>query len=202
MGRPSKFNREAAVEVVMNEIWKKGFEACSVKAISEKLGITRSSFYNAFESREALFMEALELYASKTPNVLLRNIDENTNITATITKLFREICRFQTSDPEARGCMAVNSITELVAVNNELGPQLKEIVVRHIKTFTSMLDQAKKNGEISADANTKEIAIAIQNTLLGLSVLAKIVRSEQELWASIKTTLKGLGVYNDALISK
>ena len=202
MGRPSKFNREAAVEVVMNEIWKNGFEACSVKAISEKLGITRSSFYNAFETREALFMEALQLYATKTPDILLKNIDENTNITATITKLFREVCRFQISDPEARGCMAVNCITELVAVNEKLGPQLKEIVVRHIKTFNSLLDQAKKNGEISADANTKEIAVAMQNTLLGLSVLAKTVRSEQELWASTKLILKGLGIYNNALISK
>ena len=61
MARPSKFDRQTAVELVMNDIWRSGFEANSVKAISEKLGITRSSFYNAFGSREALFLEALSV---------------------------------------------------------------------------------------------------------------------------------------------
>ena len=51
MARPSKFDRKEAVELAMNEIWRDGYEANSVKALSEKLGITRSSFYNAFSSR-------------------------------------------------------------------------------------------------------------------------------------------------------
>ncbi len=54
MGRPSKFDREAAIDKVMQEVWRNGFERASVKALSERLGITRSSFYNAFDSREAL----------------------------------------------------------------------------------------------------------------------------------------------------
>ena len=48
MGRPAKFDRDKAIEIIMNEIWKKGYEACSVKALSEKLSITRPSFYHAF----------------------------------------------------------------------------------------------------------------------------------------------------------
>lgn len=48
--------------------WRDGYQANSVKALSERLGITRSSFYNAFESREAMFMEAFERYLERSPD--------------------------------------------------------------------------------------------------------------------------------------
>ncbi|HHL20983.1 MAG TPA: TetR/AcrR family transcriptional regulator, partial [Aliiroseovarius sp.] len=68
MGRPSKFDREAAIDKVMQEVWRNGFERASVKALSERLGITRSSFYNAFDSREALFEKVLARYFAQSPD--------------------------------------------------------------------------------------------------------------------------------------
>ena len=66
MGRPTSFNRDEAIETVMQEMWRNGYEANTVKALSERLGITRSSYYNAFGSREALFKLALEKYFAPT----------------------------------------------------------------------------------------------------------------------------------------
>lgn len=200
MGRPSKFNRDDAVELVMNEIWQNGFEACSVKAISEKLGITRSSFYNAFKSREALFMEALQLYARRTPNRVLKNIDKNTKITAAITKLFRDLCHFQITVSKGRGCMAVNCITELSAVNHELAPILKDLLLTHIENFKTLLETAVSRGELDSTLDTSATATSLQTTLLGISTLAKVVKNEDELWSSTKQILMGLGVYNDELL--
>ncbi|KPH83146.1 TetR/AcrR family transcriptional regulator, partial [Bosea vaviloviae] len=67
-GRPSQFDRDAALEAALMAFWRDGYQANSVKALSERLGITRSSFYNAFESREAMFMEALERYLERSPD--------------------------------------------------------------------------------------------------------------------------------------
>jgi len=82
MPRPAKFDRQEALDVVMNEIWRSGYEACSAKAISEKLGITRSSFYNAFGSREALFKEALDAYIVSAPDRMLAMPREGESVTA------------------------------------------------------------------------------------------------------------------------
>ncbi|MCG7587629.1 TetR/AcrR family transcriptional regulator, partial [Photobacterium sp. OFAV2-7] len=68
MGRPKSFNRDEAVEKVMQLIWRHGYEHCSVKFLSEQLGITRSSFYNSFKSRKNVFLEAMSLYASLAPD--------------------------------------------------------------------------------------------------------------------------------------
>ena len=197
MGRPAKFDRQAAVERVMNEIWRHGFEACSVKAISEKLGITRSSFYNAFGSREALFLEALELYFSQSPDKALAAMDNKTSILKVLTNVFREVCRSRAADPEARGCMAVNCVAELVGVDDTLGPVLEKAVLGSLDRLERLLGQAAANGEIEDKGDLREKALALQNLLIGLNVMAKVVRSESDLWAAARQTLEGLGLYRE-----
>ncbi len=197
MGRPAKFDRRAAVERVMNEIWRHGFEACSVKAISETLGITRSSFYNAFGSREALFLEALELYFSLSPDKALAAMDNKTSILKVLTNVFREVCRRRAADPEARGCMAVNCVAELVGVDDTLGPVLEKAILGSLDRLEHLLGQAAANGEIEDKGDLREKALALQNLLIGTNVMAKVVRSEDDLWAATRQTLKGLGLYRE-----
>ncbi len=196
MGRPAQFDREQAVEIAMNEIWMNGFEACSIKAISEKLGITRSSFYNAFQSREALFEEALELYFSQTPDRVLAQVDSNIRIVPMLTKMFRDVCRARAADPQARGCMAVNCVAELVGVNEALGPMLERAVLGSLERLEHLLRRAAANGEIEDRGDLREKALALQNLLIGLNVMCKVVRSEKDLWRAARQTLKGLGVYS------
>jgi len=195
MGRPVKFDRDHAVKIVMNEIWKHGFEACSVKAISEKLGITRSSFYNAFETREALFIEALDLYFSQSPDRVLTQIDSETRVIPLLTGMFKEVCRARASDPEGRGCMAINSVAELVGVNKPLGPMLEKAVLNSLNRLERLLRQAAATGEIEDGGNLRDKALALQNLLIGVNVLSKVVRSERDLWAASRQTLTGLGLY-------
>lgn len=197
MGRPAKFDRETAVEAAMNEIWKKGFEASSVKALSQLLGITRSSFYNAFGSREALFMEALGLYFSKTPDRVLADMDAGASVPKALTGMFREICRIRAADPEARGCMAVNCVAELVGVDGTLGPVLENAVLQSVERLQHLLKQAAENGEIEDAGDLRNKALALQNLLIGLNLMSKVVRTEEELWAAASQTLKGLGLYRD-----
>ena len=196
MGRPAQFDREQAVEIAMNEIWMNGFEACSIKAISEKLGITRSSFYNAFQSREALFEEALELYFSQTPDRVLAQVDSNIRIVPMLTKMFKDLCRARAADPRARGCMAVNCVAELVGVNEALGPMLERAVLGSLERLEHLLRRAAANGEIEDRGDLREKALALQNLLIGLNVMCKVVRSEKDLWRAARQTLKGLGVYS------
>lgn len=197
MGRPLKFDRQAAIELVMNEIWRSGFEACSVKAMSEKLGITRSSFYNTFKSREALFLEALELYFSQSPDRALANVGRDESVLGVLTRLFREICRSRACDLQARGCLVVNCVAELVGVDETLGPVLENAFLGSIDRLERLLNQAVTNGEIEDRGDIRGKALALQSLMIGLSVMAKVVRPEKELWAAAKQTLKGLKLYRD-----
>jgi TetR/AcrR family transcriptional repressor of nem operon len=197
MGRPSKFDRSEAVTAVMNEIWRRGYEGSSTKALSETLGITRSSFYNAFKGREALFLEALDLYFSQSPDRVLNDVPPDTSILRTLTDMFREVCRVRAADKEARGCLAVNCVAELVGVDETLGPALVSIFQKSLARFESLLARAAARGEIADNGDLHEKALALKNLLVGINLMSKIVRSESELWAIAKHTLNGLGLYRD-----
>jgi len=195
MGRSRQFDRDAAIDTVMNQIWRLGYEACSVKSISENLGITRSSFYNTFGSREALFTEALQRYFQSSPDRRLSTFSETNSPLTLLSDVFKEACRARASDPEHRGCMVVNSVSELVGINEPLGSLLEDVIEQSIKSFERLLTHSMNLGELPPTCNIRELALAIQNLLIGLNTLSKVVTSEEQLWGTAKITLKALGVY-------
>ena len=194
MGRVKTFNRDEAVIKVMYEIWEKGYEACSVKSLSESLGLTRSSFYNAFGSREELFLEVLEVYFAQSIDANLQYINANDDILLSICKVFKSVCDIRAEDSEHKGCLAVNSIIELVGTDEKVGPILADTVQKSVTRFEHLLELAASKGELEAN-NLRNKALALQNLLIGINVLCKVIHDNKTLWQSTKSTLLGLGVY-------
>lgn len=192
MNRPREFDRDEAIGTAMDEIWARGFEACSVKALSEKLGITRSSFYNAFGSREALFKEVLARYFEQTPDKALATAGEGVRVKVLLTRTFRNVCRVRASDPAGRGCLAINSAAELCNQHDELGGLIANAILGSLSCFETLLQWGVKQGEIQKDTDTHALALALQNLLIGLNLMCKVVRTEADLWLAAEATLRGL----------
>jgi TetR/AcrR family transcriptional repressor of nem operon len=198
MARPSKFDRDAAVQAVMQEIWRSGYEASSVKAIAEKLGITRSSYYNAFGTREDLFRAALAAYFAQSPDRVLHESIPDQSVRLLISDTFRKVCAARGCDPEGRGCLAINSLCELAGgPHAELGAMLVEAVLASAARFEMLLELAVARGELEANTDVHGKALALQSLLIGINTLSKAVRSEDELWLAARTSLEALGVYEE-----
>jgi TetR/AcrR family transcriptional repressor of nem operon len=197
MARPSGFDREAAIEAAMQEMWRNGYEASSVKAVSEKLGITRSSYYNAFGTREDLFKEALAVYFAQSPDAVLHGGLPDMPILVLLTRTFRAICKARAEDPEARGCLAVNSLSELDTLHDELGVMIANAVLHSAARLEDLLKLAVSAGELAEQTDVHAMALALQNLLIGLNLFSKALRDEQELWLTASTTLKALGLYRE-----
>lgn len=196
MARPSKFDRDASVQVAMQELWRSGYEASSVKAISEKLGITRSSYYNAFGTREDLFRAALAAYFEQSPDRVLYEGVPDHSVKLLISDTFRKVCAARACDPEGRGCLAINSLCELAGgPNATLGAMLIEAVLASAARFETLLELAVARGELDVDIDVHGKALALQSLLIGINTLSKAVRDESELWLAARTSLEGLGVY-------
>jgi TetR/AcrR family transcriptional repressor of nem operon len=196
MGRPSKFNRLEALATLKDEIWTHGFELSSVKSLSEKLGITRSSFYNSFKSREDLFEELLDDYSQVIDGKEIFPINENENILFTITNKLKSICLYMVDDKDKRGCLAVSNIQDVVKKNERLDIYINKFFSRNVKYFEEVLNIAISRGELNS-CNTRIKAIALQNLMVGISEMSKIFRKEGELWEAVEETLKGLELYNN-----
>lgn len=199
MGRPAKFDRSEVLQEAMQAIWLEGLERSSVKRLSERLGMTRSSFYNAFGSRDDLFREMLPTYRAISPDALLNGEGP---VLARITAMFREICRVRAADPDAKGCLIVNAICELPAKEPGLSEDIAKLFEKSVLDIQTQLELAVSQGELPADSDTHALALSLKSLLLGLNVMSKAIHDEDELWLTAKTSLAALGIYGDSGISE
>lgn len=198
MARPSKFDRQAAVTAAMQQIWRNGYEATSVKAMSEKLGLTRSSYYNAFGSRRNLFKEALAAYIEQSPDRVLYGDPGEGSIRALLTQAFRSACAARAADPEGRGCMAINALCELAGgPENELSRIIVSAVQGSARRLEELLAIGVARGELPEATDCHGKALALQSLLVGINTMSKAVRAEAELWLTARTTLDALGLLDE-----
>lgn len=200
-GRPVGFVREEAVEAAMNLFWKKGFLAISAKDLADAMGLQRSSFYNSFGSREAVFVEALQRYSAQAPDVSLGNVAPGQPVVPVLLSVMRDVCHVRAADKEARGCLVCNGIAELVGVDESIGPLLGEAVAQRIDVIEQLLLQAVRQGEMAPFADAAIAAKTFIAFLIGLNTVSKVIRDEKQLWAMCRQFLTGIGVAEMALDS-
>lgn len=148
MPRKPKFNKQQAIEDVMHAMWENGYNNSSVKAISEMLGITRSSFYHAFGSREQLFKEVMTCYETFDPLTEVMNVNKGFNIKSLITNYFKQLCNLRASDEQHKGCLSINSMAELCANWSSIKDDDYEYMATNDHIYTQQKNQdSDKAGE-------------------------------------------------------
>lgn len=71
---------------------------------------------------------------------------------------------------------------------------LTSLATNSTKRIAELLAIAREQGEIDSRADVQALALALQNLMVGLNVLSKVVRDESDLWLLTETTLRGLGL--------
>ncbi|WP_299977899.1 TetR/AcrR family transcriptional regulator [uncultured Pseudoteredinibacter sp.] len=192
MARARQFDREAALDLAMNEFWRKGYCAVSVKPLCEQMGITRSSFYHSFGSLDALFEEVMSLYLSYNP--MLELDDQNLTAAQAIRRCFKVLCKLRAKDKQHRGCLIINNLNESYAMPPKTAKSLQAKIDNSISALEASVERAKSEGLISPTQNSRALALCLQSLATGINTLSMQVHNEKELWEIADTTLSGLGV--------
>lgn len=192
-GRPVSFDRDEAIDAAMQIFWRKGYLAVSSSELADAMGIRRSSFYNSFVSREAVFQEALEHYGQIAPDRALDLFGPDKPVLPVIVQVFRDLCRARADDKQARGCMVCNAAGEVIGVDEEIGPVISQALAARIRSLEVLLRRAVDRGELPRKTDVPSVSRAVVCFLIGINTLSKVLRSEQQLWATAQTFLRGLG---------
>jgi len=193
VGRPAEFCRDEAVTTAMHAFWTKGYDAVSVSELSQAMSITRSSFYNCFKTREALFKEAASLYVQSAPDYFLMSLDADADIVPAIRLALKNLCSERAADPDARGCMIINCLSR-VTENDEAAPMLISMMQNKLAHYVTLLEKAIERGEIAKPYNAEMAAQAIMTHMIGINMMCKIVRSEEKLWQATEQFLESIGL--------
>ena len=61
-GRPRQFDPDQVLDTVINVFWELGYDASDTETLAKRTGLTKPSLYNAFGTKEDLFVAALARY--------------------------------------------------------------------------------------------------------------------------------------------
>jgi AcrR family transcriptional regulator len=165
---------QAVVEAAQDAFAEHGPELTSIVVLEERTGIDRSSLYNTFGSKQALFEAVLRSYLEEGIEARLHKLRQSNAHLSTVAAFFMSMAQAFRSNPEqaGRGCLMVNAVAELGAQDSRtaLAGAYRDAFR---SAFLTALRQAADRGEIDPkhlQARTKLLA----SLTMGLFVTARI----------------------------
>src|ERR1700721_1589703 len=105
-GRPAVFCRDGALREAMNLFWERGYEGTSFDDLISAMGISASSFYNSFGSKEALYCDATRSYLEWSGQWFFAILNDPSIDTKTaFARLFEATAEEFTRGDHPLGCM-------------------------------------------------------------------------------------------------
>lgn len=171
MGRKISFNKEHALNKAMHLFWEKGYDATYISDLIETMGISRSTLYDSFGDKDALFKLVLEQYknyGSQKRNLLF----SDTNTKESLKSFFYQHIEKCYSDDIPKGCIITNSSLLI----GQIDPSIEEILINDFneleKVFKQVIEEGKKKGEISQEDDTELVAYSLLSLNHSLNLMS------------------------------
>ncbi|WP_248930361.1 TetR/AcrR family transcriptional regulator [Paenibacillus hamazuiensis] len=173
-GRPRSFNRDEAVAAAMLLFWEHGFESTSLAQLRAAMGdISAASFYAAFESKEALFREAVDKYISTYGHVSETFRDTSLTSRAAMELGLRQTARVQTENSHPSGCLLVLSAVNCSPGQKHIIEMLAKERERVRGWLNDCIERAVANGELPDSTNISTLVTLFNTFLRGISTQAR-----------------------------
>jgi TetR/AcrR family transcriptional regulator, transcriptional repressor for nem operon len=181
--RPREFDHDDVLRIAFDQFWRKGVRGTSLSDIARDAGVQRGSLYNAFGSKEALFLCAYERYATEYLGSVQKALGSGT-LRERLTAFFDLTIRNFRSGSPPRGCPTTRGLMELGSVEGEgldenARQAFADLVARITGLIRDALSEGVKRGQFKGDPEIAALHIA--TVTRGLAVLERAFGDEAEL---------------------
>ena len=181
--RPREFDHDEILRIAFDQFWRKGVRGTSLADIAREAGVQRGSLYNAFGSKEALFLSAYERYASKYLSSVQKALGSGP-LRKRLTAFFDlTIKNFRSGSPP-RGCPTTRGLMELASVEGEgLDENARRAFADLLARITGLVEEALSEGAARGEFNgaPEIVALHIVTVTRGLAVLERAFDDEAQL---------------------
>ncbi|GAB17134.1 putative TetR family transcriptional regulator [Gordonia effusa NBRC 100432] len=168
-----------ALDRAIRLFWHKGYEATSVRDLSDELGIGQPSLYNAFGGKRALFDEAVGVYDSEYGGFIDAALSEEATAVAAMRRILSEAPGRYTRRGLPRGCLV--ACGDAGTDDPEVRASLAKMRDRNMIRLRRKCDEDVAAGRLRADTDSTGLAGYVMVVLNGLAQRARDGATRREL---------------------
>lgn len=165
MARTVEFDEEAAIQRAMEVFWEKGYNAASLRDLTDAMKINSSSLYNTIGDKQELFVRCVQHYTDIRRRDLQKRLASPGTPFAVLVRYIHDAVEVILD--ETHSCMAVKSAFE-VATNDERVKKILKADSDHCYEFLyTLIKRAMDAGEIATDEDAELLAEYFISTWTG-----------------------------------
>ena len=146
-GRPRKFDPDEVLDDIIDVFWELGYDAADTETLSKRTGLTKPSLYNAFGSKEDLFVAAVNRYRTTRSKVSLEVLFKSDTPTDGIRDYFLNLAQNVAAPDRPKGCLMLSIALPLKGrlpkVAAELQAAPKASMAGLMEYFSGQVEQGK-----------------------------------------------------------
>jgi TetR/AcrR family transcriptional repressor of nem operon len=173
IGRPLQFDPDMALESAMHVFLRQGYEASSLQDLISAMGLSKSSFYQTFESKQVLFKRCIQFYRQGLIDELQLKLSKTDSGKAFIQTLFRGVAKETSGTDGRRGCLLMNTASEFAQTDPAIAELVSNSINKLTQVFEKAIEQGQQQGDIPADKNKHALANYLVSSMSGLKNMVK-----------------------------
>ncbi|MBE9099209.1 TetR/AcrR family transcriptional regulator [Vacuolonema iberomarrocanum] len=187
-GPEKQFDVQIALSKAMKVFWEHGYEATSLSELLKNMGIGKKSLYDTFGNKQSLFLKALEHYAQTNLRDMRDRLSADGSPLGNLKQLLHDWQEMH-SQPGSRGCMLGTNIADFNTKDGAIAQIMRAYLQQVEDAFAATLSRAQAAGEISSEANPRNLARLLVCTTQGLALVGRVMDSGTTLEGAVEAAI-------------
>ena len=168
MPRAAPYDRDKTLDAAMSLFWDKGYHATSLKDLEAALCMKPGSIYAAFQSKQNLYLLALEKYFNFSRQLLAQKIAQAATPLQGLADHLRSYPQLNPDDAKRQACMLTKTIVDTRSTDPLIAEKARDYMGAMRRDIALAFAAAREQGELPADANPERLARRYQANITAL----------------------------------
>lgn len=176
------------LEAGLEALYQKGFNATSVQDITQAAGVPKGSFYNHFESKEALGVEVVNVYASRMAELLAPLGNRKLSPSQRLLESFKQIDQSLEKGHYLGGCMLGNFAAEMSDHSEPIRQQVDKALNAWCSAIADTIKEGQDKGKFQSDVSSEVLAVFLLGAWEGAVLRARVMQNRAPIDAFFKVS--------------
>jgi TetR/AcrR family transcriptional repressor of nem operon len=189
MAKKRQFDENQVMNQISQYFWDHGYSATKMDELSELTGLTKTSLYNAFGNKEALFSKSVDFYIEQQLAPFNKELPDTLTLSEAVRGLFAMKFSNINNPLMSQGCLLTNSILELKSNNPTLHDHVIDSYEQVYAVMMSFFEWFVKNDKVTKGIDAQHLTDLFMTFQQGLNVQSRNQQAKKSMARAIEMLL-------------